>query len=305
MVRQVITEALASALKQARLDSLLWRRMFRAGVVYGPELWVRHTPPLFGVLAGALMPNQRQAVRRTLRQLLGPRPAAEEMRNVARVFANYASCMTDALLMGTDRGYTPKVVNVHDGAEFKVAMAEGKGLIIATAHTAGWDVAGPLLSYLQNAEVLVVMQPEDNRAARQFHDDARRRAGVKVVHVGEDPLAALPLLQHLRRKAGVVAMKFDRSVATMRNREVTFLGERWQLPEGILKLAAVSGAPILPVFTRRRGFLHYEFVTSPILRVSRRPSEAELDTVAQQLASSLQRFARDNPMQWFRFVPPA
>ena len=254
MIRDAVEQAWAGGRTRLQPDSLFWRKMFRAGVVHGPEAWVRHSPPVFGMLVGAALSEQRQAVRQTLRQLMGPRPPAEELRNVAKVFTNYACCMTDALLLGADRGYKPIVDNANDGADFKSSIAQGKGLIIATAHTAGWDVAGPMLSHLQTAEVMVVMQREQNNAARQLHDEARRRAGVKVVHVGDDPLSALPLLQHLRHRAGVVAMKFDRSVGDIRGRAVTFLGEPWQVPDGIFRLAALSGAPILPVFTRRRGF---------------------------------------------------
>ena len=117
---------------------------------------------------------------------------------------------------------------------------------------------------------------------------------------GTTPLAALPLLKHLRNR-GVVAMKFDRTVPGMRCREATFLGQPWKLPAGILKLAAVSGAPILPVFTRRLGFLEYEFVTCEPFNVSRRADDDELDAAAQRLASLLENFVRHNPGHWFRF----
>lgn len=287
--------------RRLRVDAEMWRRAVDWGVRHGPDAFVRYSPPMFGLAFWAALQGPRENVRDTLFKLKGPRPQPREIADSARVFTNFAFCLTESMLLGAGRGYEPTVISANDGADFKTSRAEGKGLILATAHTAGWDVAGPMLMRLQSGEVVVVMEPEEDRRARQLHDDARRKSGVQVMHAGHDPLAALPLLNHLRKKNGIVAMKFDRTVPGMRCRNVTFLGDPWQVPAGILQLAALSGAPILPVFTRRLGFLHYEYITAPPLRIPRRPSEAELDAAAQRLATLLEEFARDNPEQWFRF----
>jgi KDO2-lipid IV(A) lauroyltransferase len=99
-------------------------------------------------------------------------------------------------------------------------------------------------------------------------------------------------------------MHIDRMPPGMRGRPVTFLGRPWQAPEGPLALAALSGAPILPVFTRRLGFLEYEAVVSPAISLPRRPTEAERDVAAAQMIGAMERFVRANPTQWFHFVDP-
>ncbi len=295
-------ENMAHALRrQFRVDSQVWRRAVDWGVRNGPDAFVRYSPPMFGIAFWAALSEPRANVRSTLAKLKGPRPQPQQIADCARVFTNFASCLTESMLLGADRGYEPTVISANDGAHFKAGRAEGKGLIVATAHTAGWDVAGPMLMKLQSGEVVIVMQPEEDRRARQLHDKARRKTGVQVMHAGNDPLAALPLLHHLRNKHGIVAMKFDRTAPGMRCRDVTFLGQPWRVPAGIFQLAALSGAPILPVFTRRLGFLRYEYITAEPLHISRRPSAKELDAAAQRLASLLEDFARDNPEQWFRF----
>jgi KDO2-lipid IV(A) lauroyltransferase len=296
-------ERLDPIARRFRWDSDLWRRAMLAGIHHGPTAWLRYSPPVFGVAFGALLRQKRRSAERTLRQLTGPQPRWRRMGEVAKVFSTYASCMTDAMLLGAERGYKPMVRSANQGAHFKQCQELGHGIILATAHTAGWDVAGPLLSTLQSNEIIVVMERERDARARRLSDQVRERAGVRIVHAGDDPLAALPLLRHLRR-GGIVAMKFDRTVPGMRCRDVHFLGESSKIPEGILKLAALSGAPILPVFTKRLGFLEYEYVTAEPMRLPRRPSEAELDATAQGLATELERFARGNPEQWFRFAEP-
>lgn len=285
------------------LDSALWRRALLAGVRFGPEAFVRFSPPAIGALFAAALPEKRRLVEQNLRRIRGPRPHAVELREATAVFANYASCLTEALLLSSGRGYALR--SRATGVEhYREAAARGSGgVILATAHTGGWDLAGQILRDEHPGGVVVVMQRERDPVARALQDEARARAGITVVHAGESALDALPLLAHLRRGAAV-ALQIDRTPPGARAREVRFLGEPTLVPEGPFTLAALSGAPILPVFTRRLGFLSYEAVASPLIWLPRRPSEAERDAAAAALFGAFERFVRESPTQWFHFVSP-
>jgi phosphatidylinositol dimannoside acyltransferase len=282
-----------------RPDSLFWRRAIDAGVTHGSDAWVRYSPPFFGLAFAAALPATRRAVLRNLRLALGPRSAAAEAIDVARVFATYASCLTEAFIAGSDRGDEIVGRCVHDD-RLAAVLAEGRGAILATAHTGGWQVAGTVLHRAHRAELVVVMRPERDARAQALTDAARERAGVRVVHVGDDALAALPLYAHLR-KGGAVAMQVDRLPRGMRGRKVSLFGTPWEMPEGPLRLAAVSGAPIVPVFTRRLRYMEYEVEVGEPVRLARRPSEGDLDAAAGKVMSEMESFVRKNPTQWFHF----
>lgn len=294
-----LSERLRDAL---RTDSLFWRRAMTAGVAFGPDPWVRYSPPVFGVAFGAALHDKRRAVRANLRRILGPRPPVEELVDVAGVFANYASCLTEALLLASRRY---ELTTRSRGVEhYFDAAKDDKGVIVATAHTAGWEIAGPVLSGVHPADVVVVMQRERDERARALQDEARARSGVKVVHVGDSPLDALGLVTHLRKRS-VIALQIDRVPYGVRRREVPFFGAPWSLPEGPLSIAALSGAPLLPVFTRRIGFMEYEAIVAPPIRLPRRPTPAELDAAALALVAAMEDFVRAYPTQWFHFVDDA
>jgi KDO2-lipid IV(A) lauroyltransferase len=282
-----------------RHDSLFWRRAINAGVTYGPDAWVRYSPPFFGLAFAAALPRHRGAVRRNLRLALGPRDPLTEAADVARVFTSYASCLTDAFIAGSDRG-DPLRVRCLDEPTLAGVLAEGRGMILATAHTGGWQIAGVALQSLHTTEVLVVMRRERDRRAQALQDAARDRAGVRVAHVGEDPLESLPLLRHLRQR-GVVAMQIDRLPQGMRGRKSELFGEPFSIPEGPLHLSAVSGAPIVPVFTRRLGYMEYEVHVAQPIRLPRRPSDRDLEGAARAVLSGMETFVRANPTQWFHF----
>jgi KDO2-lipid IV(A) lauroyltransferase len=121
-----------------------------------------------------------------------------------------------------------------------------------------------------------------------------------VVHVGDDPLAVLPLVRHLR-SGGVVALQVDRVPPRLRTRSVTLFGAASAIPEGPLRLAMLTGAPIVPIFAARTGHRRYEVVAHPPIRVARSAGESELDSAAQSVADAMQSFVRARPTQWFHF----
>lgn len=291
-----------SVADRLRTDSDFWRRALETGVTKGPEPWLRYSPPLFGVVFGAALTEHRRLVADSLRRIRGPVPKWRELAEVAEVFTTFASSMTEAMIAGSGRGYRPVSRPVGDW-HFMRAAARGRGVIVATAQTAGWDIAGAFLSSVLHVpsgqpEIWVLMAPEADDASRRRHDRYREATGVRIVHVGRDPLSSMPVLGHLRR-GGIAALKFDRVQSGMRTREVTMFGAPWSLPEGPLQLSALSGAPIVPVLTRRLGFMEYEVWSFPEIRLARRASESDKQAAAQQLATHLERFVREHPTQWF------
>ncbi|MEZ4293542.1 MAG: lysophospholipid acyltransferase family protein [Polyangiaceae bacterium] len=298
-LRDVAAGLRRELVERLRSDSAFWRRLMRAGVEHGPEAWVKYSPPLWGLGFWAALPKTRRIVRDNLRRVLGPRATAQEAREVAAVFANYASCLTEAMLLD---GRRYAMASLPRGVEkYQACAAEGRGVIIVTAHTAGWEFAGSVMRSVHPGEVWVVMQRERDEHARAIQDRARERAGVKVAHIGESAFDALPLLHALRRNA-VVAMQLDRVPPGMRHRTARLPGGAWRIPEGPLTLAAVSGAPLLPIFTRRLAFMQYEAEVMDPIRIARRPTGEQLDLAAQAMANAMHDFIGRHPTQWFHFV---
>lgn len=282
-------------------EAHFWRRLAYWGSSRGPEWFVRLSPPMFGYAAAALVPSARQAVLRNLHRIRGPAPLATEMRDVLATFGNYASCLAEVLSNGAEGGPRAPETSINHEEYVHDAIKLNRGIVMVTAHTAGWESVGPVLARDQGLRIMIVMQAEPDQRAQSLQDEARRRAGVIIVHAGDDPLSALPLLRHLRTPGGVVALQLDRFVEGMRTRQVDLLGQRAAIPEGPLRLAQVSGAPIVPVFCARVGFRRYVVDICEPRTLPRHATEAELDGVAQHLATCMGTFLREHPTQWFHF----
>jgi KDO2-lipid IV(A) lauroyltransferase len=228
-------------------DGALWRRLAYAGARYGPDFWVKYSPPLFGVAFALALRPQRQKVRDTLRWVQGETGQLREQRQLFATFIQYACCLTESL--AAER---PEAANAEcrvEGEErLLAALSQGRGALILTAHAGPWDVAARLLRANHGREVVVVMEGEADEDARALHDRVRTRTGVRIVHVGKHPLDALPLVREL--KAGtLVAVQLDRGAPSGRGISTQLFDRAGRRPDR----TAVRGANrVFPV--QSRGF---------------------------------------------------
>ena len=280
-------------------EALFWRRAALWGSAHGPRWFARYAPPVIGWVAAACVPSARRAVQRNLHRVRGPASPLRDTRDVLATFGAYASCLAEVLSNESPDG--PKAPRaVVRGERFVRPIARsGQGMVIVTAHTAGWEVIGPLLGKEYGLDLMLVTHPEPNARAGRLQDEARRRGGVKVAHVG-DALSSLPLLRHLR-EGGVIALQLDRVVPGMRTREVPLLGRKGAVPAGPFRLAQLAGVPVVPIFCARQGHRSDRIDASEPRRIPRRASEAEIDAVAAHVAGCMTTFLRAYPTQWFQF----
>jgi phosphatidylinositol dimannoside acyltransferase len=280
-------------------DRLFWRRLAHWGASRGPEWWVRFSPPVFGWAAAMLVPSARRAVQQNLARVRGPATRWAETRDVFATFGTYASCLAEVLSNDADGGPRVPSATIYGERHMRKVLAAKAGVVLVTAHTAGWETVGPLLGRDYGLRMMLVMQRERDPGAMRLSDEARRRAGLQIAHVG-DPLASIGLLHHLR-DGGAVALQLDRRVPGMRTREVTLFDRAGTIPEGPLRLATLSGAPLLPVFSARTGHRRYVVEAFAPRFLPRGADEAALDEAAQHCATSMTAFVRRHPTQWFQF----
>ncbi len=283
-------------------DGAFWRKVAATGARRLPRWWLRYSPPFFGVAAAVALPEARRAVQCNLERIRGPAPAWRDALDTARTFATYASCLAEALAQGSRNG--ARLHATYAGAEHVTeALSLGRGGLLLTMHTAGWELATPLFTHETKLDVMVVMEAERSAGAQAIQDGARASSGARFLHVGEDPLSALPILHHLQKK-GVVALQIDRAPPNGRVVEVELMGKPYAIPEGPLRIAQLSGAPMLPVFAARRGFHEYHLRAHAPIMLPRRATAAEVRRAAQTIADAMGSFLRDHPTQWFEFGRP-
>jgi phosphatidylinositol dimannoside acyltransferase len=278
-----------------RFDSGWWRRFAELGCVYSPEWGRRGLPPVIAAIIFSIAREQRAAVLRNQRQVRGSRGWLREGWDAYRVFAECARSMTESLEQWGTR--PPRIaLEVSAPKVFRAALAEGRGLVVPTAHFGGWEVGARFLSDL-GRPVNVVTAHERNPTARDFIHRLRTRHGVNVIYSDHSVFASLPVLQALRRNE-VIGMQIDPWGRPQGAQSIEFCGRPARFQIGPFAIARVARAPIIPVFAVRTGIRRYEMRTPG--RFDPRTAE---DGAAAFTATvrAFERLVRECPAQWLMF----
>jgi predicted LPLAT superfamily acyltransferase len=235
------------------------------------------------------------------RHIFGLVPRWKRRWLVFRHFFSFGRALIDrtAILAGRTRNFS---FSFEGEEHLRQAAAEGKGVLILTAHVGNWEVAGQLLSRL-NVPVNVTGFDKESPQVRALLNQASRQQ-FRLIPLTGDATDAITLVAALRR-GEVVAMLGDRSYGTASAR-VPFLGREASFPVGAYILAAVAQSPLVQVFSLREPGGHYHFFGFPPMRL-RLPARAEraayLRECAASFAANLGGIVQRDPLQWYNFYP--
>jgi lauroyl/myristoyl acyltransferase len=278
-----------------RFDSGGWRRFAELGCIYGPEWWKRTSPPVIAAIIFAIARAQREAVLRNQQQVRGARSWVRERWDAYRVFAGMARSMTESMEQWGPHP-RPLDITVDGGETIENAVAEGRGVIVATGHFGSWEVGARMLATL-GRPVSWVMGTEPNPTVRDFVHRMRTRHGFSVIYSDRSVLSGLPALQALRR-GEVVCVQLDPWGSLRGTHPVMFCGRWTRFQLGPFVIARIARAPIVPAFIVRRGIRRYQF------RIGRRyepRTPHECQTALEDVVRRYEALVNELPHQWIMF----
>ncbi len=261
-----------------------------------PDWALRSIPGGLGVIFWGLAGRHRRGVHAHLREMFGERPRAQELRDEIGRFVSFARSFSEGLAcMG------PRAEEIDFEIEEQIPIAAlrdpQQGCIVLTAHTTGLEMTGAAFQRAFKRSLIMVMRAEPNARAREISDTLRARAGIEVMHVGDDPLSSLDLARRLR--AGAIAgIQCDRVPKGARSITASLFQKPFELPQGPFSLAAVLQVPLIPIFTRRVGFLRVAILACEPILLPRRPSEDTLSAAALRVSGQLEAWVRAHPTEW-------
>lgn len=256
-----------------------------------------------GDLAWLVARQLRADVEHNQRRAIGPGATPRQVaRNSRQVLRRMMKVTLDEFrLPALSDDELRSMVTIHGLEHLQAAHAEGRGVIVASAHYGGSPVVGQLLAVLGFPTAIPVehMQPE---ALFRFMCRLRSRRGIRLVPVDQ---SLLPLLRTLRREHGIVAMMADRD-ATGTGQWMPFLGEQTRVADGAVRLALRLGVPLLVAVCCRRPTHRYEALIQPPLALPS-PAEVGMEQAVREgtarLAARLEALIREQPTQWLMTVP--
>ncbi len=235
------------------------------------------------------------------RRVFGPQPWWKRRWLVFRHFLSFGRALIDrtAILAGNSKHFSFSF----DGENhLRDAVAEGRGVLLLTAHIGNWEAAGALLSRL---DVPVNVTGFDNESPEVRHLlNQASRARFRLLPLTNSPTDAIPLVAALRR-GEIVAMLGDRAYGSS-SADVSFLGSAAPFPIGAYVMAAIAKAPLVHVFSLGEPRGHYHFFGFPPQRPkmpTHQQRDAYLRDCAARFAADLETIVRRDPLQWYNFLP--
>jgi KDO2-lipid IV(A) lauroyltransferase len=173
------------------------------------------------------------------------------------------------------------------------AAARGRGLLLAGIHLGGWEVAAGVPGAVIPVPTTVVVA--DNWLAWAI-EHIRVAVGLRIRYRSGTALGAIKILQ---RGEALLILGDDAFGPRPRTYEVNFSGSPARLPAGIVTLARLTGAPIVPFdvlpLGARRWCVRFGSAIEP---PERDDGEAGERRVLQLLADRWTDVVRRHPEHW-------
>ena len=263
-------------------------------------------PPVAAVTAlifFLMLKRERRAVTGNLRRVSGKRGLALQWK-VYWVFYSFCDLMVSYCFVpqATPSQLLGMLVDSEgSGARIDQCLAAGNGLIVWTAHVGNWEFASRVLAIYGRVNVARVVEDKPAEITLRNLMASER---LKIVDLKGGVPATIELLQALRRNE-IVAIQGDR-VYQRHTFEVPFFSQPTSFPLGPFLLSQVSGAPVLPVFVIRRGWLRYHTLMGELIpavpsRVTCRDDDAALYEAMCQAVRFLEKTLTTHYDQWMNF----
>jgi len=176
------------------------------------------------------------------------------------------------------------------------ALSMGKGVIALVFHYGNWEIMG-VTSLLLQEEVVALARPLKRHVMlNNFLNKLRSATGLKIIpnaNTGRD-------IFRLLRENKIVAILGDQREKRSAGVYVDFFGEKVPTNRGIATIGMKTGAPVIPVFPVREGFLRYRVVFNEPLVMEKNGNIHELiEKNTRKINAFLETIILKNPEEWF------
>ena len=214
----------------------------------------------------------------------------------------FATTLLDCvyLVNGRNRDFT---VDLNNEQAFLQALARGRGCLLLGSHLGSFEMLGIIGSLEKRMTINVVMHLEDRARLRGLLPTAGNVFPYKVIALGH-PGSMLRVKECLER-GEVVGILADRVYGNEPTQRLPFLGRPARFSLSPMRLAAITGAPVVMVFGLFRGGRRYEIVFEPLGKrhfdVAEHGLPPDPAHTLQCYVEQLEYHARHAPYNWFNF----
>jgi KDO2-lipid IV(A) lauroyltransferase len=176
------------------------------------------------------------------------------------------------------------------------ALKQNKGAIGLIFHYANWEIMG-VASNTLSSDVVVLARPlKRYKLLNQFLNDLRSATGLKVI---PNANTAKDVLRYLRENR-IVGILADQREKRSKGVFVELFGEKVSTNKGIAAIGMKTGAPVVPMYLLREGFLRYRVVWNEPIEMERKGDiENLIYENTRKINAFLESIILKKPDEWF------
>ena len=254
--------------------------------VLADVLWIRNGPDV-------------QLLQRNLARVQGVHaPAVRDLtRTAMRKYADYWRVLFQ--LSGWSEAEFASRVQIHNRDRVDAALAQGRGVIVASTHSGNWDVGGLAIAKTWGRVTTVAerLKPEELFDIFCAH---RAPHGIEILPHRGGARPASEILKERLEAGGLVALVSDRDLSR-RGVEVSFFDGTSRMAAGPAALAVATGAILIPCAQWVDGDVAHVLAHAPIDVPQGDPDAVA--AVTQRLADVFARDITAHPADWHMLQP--
>ncbi|MFQ5946664.1 MAG: lysophospholipid acyltransferase family protein [Anaerolineae bacterium] len=245
-----------------------------------------------GIVIWRLHDSARGVIEENLSHILGPDPDPDQVRDTGRrVFQNSVKSYYHLFRR------TASPAAIRGVGHVRESLLKGKGVILTSAHFGNFDA---LWSAAASYGYPLTVPVERVRPERLFQHLLRLRSadGVRLIPV-DGPLVSV---RRALKRNEIVCLAADRDI-TQSGTTVELFGARAHLPDGAVRLAMRTGAPLLFGYGLHNGGSHQARVLPPLALRDTGDPDSDLRANHRTMARTLEAVISRHPDQWLMFTP--
>ncbi len=187
-----------------------------------------------------------------------------------------------------------KAVSFEGEEHIQRVLEQNRGVIVLSAHFGNWEMLGAAL-VARGYELTVVRRDQNDGLVNAMIQKQRDRKGIKTIPRDK------PLFKQI-----VALLKANELVALIADQNagsdgifVDFFGTPVSTFKGPALFATVTGAPIVPIFMVREGYMKHRVVFRPPLEhESSGDKDRDILAITQACTTAIEDIIREHPEQW-------
>jgi KDO2-lipid IV(A) lauroyltransferase len=186
-----------------------------------------------------------------------------------------------------------RYVKIEGREHLEEALAYGRGVVIATAHSGNWELMGSALA-LEGFPIISVAQKQTNAEMDRFFNEYRAMVNVRIVYK-----QGVHTILRLLRENMAIGFLMDQRAGDS-GVIVNFFGRPTPTPPGAAAFARMQNAPIVPIFISETSPGKHTVSIYPVMWMQKTDDrEHDILTTTQKLSDIIEKHIRKYPHEWF------